>query len=81
MDNWITCENGLPKLCKVGSGDLQLSDQVLVTVLFLNNKKVTVDTGFYTNKGWFTDYGEYRDWKVIAWLPMPEPYKGEEYGM
>ena len=38
----------------------------------------TIDRGYYGNGIWGGEAGQGRKNKVIAWMPLPEPYKGGE---
>lgn len=75
-NKWIPCSKRLPK----GNGLV-----CLVTVL-LEENKVVCDLGWYTEKSyhnvgiksiWSTtnDWNNGQECKVIAWMPLPEPYK------
>ena len=51
------------------------------------SKRLPFDAGYYltttTYNEVFCDYWNLNEWnrteQVIAWMPLPEPYKGEEY--
>lgn len=52
----------------------------LVTVVEHGNEQREVEEAGYINGKWYTDDGEvYSDWykgsRIIAWMPLPEPYK------
>ena len=64
MGQWIPVTDGLPKI----------GDRALVTIPSIGETFVTIGTyaGEYT---WhISDYGFCE--KVIAWMSLPEPYKG-----
>lgn len=51
------------------------SDYVLVTVEMKGKKEVSTAN---THDGKWGFFGIYPDAKVTAWMPLPEPYKGEK---
>jgi hypothetical protein len=61
-NEWIPVERALPESEK--------------RVLCLHEHKV-VDCGHYIEKEWYCDLDEYstKRNKVIAWMPLPEPYR------
>ena len=69
---WIPCSEKLP----------ELGEYVLATVLMFDDYR---DIGIYTRQWtsdhseirWFSDdeYGQLFDCDVVAWMPLPEPYK------
>ena len=73
---WIPCSERLPK-------DLE---DVLVWVsgVFISGAHVGEEcqwygTGYMINAKWNVEcYKHIKDIKVIAWMPLPEPYKGEQ---
>lgn len=38
----------------------------------------SVGTALYSDGEWRYDIGTYADGDVVAWMPLPEPWKGEE---
>lgn len=69
MSDWISCKNKLPAN----------TDDVLVTDI---NQNLWVGSyyvgGYYLDGYWEDSYGYVTDKdKVIAWMPLPEPYIGE----
>lgn len=63
VNEWIPVEERLPK-------DLE---SVLVSC---DNGEV--DYGFYSDDHFFLDYIDDEAYPVIAWMPLPEPYKGSD---
>ena len=51
------------------------SDYVLVTVEMKGKKEVSTAN---THDGKWGFFGIYPDARVTAWMPLPEPYKGEK---
>ena len=53
------------------------SDEVIVTVI--NSKGKTATTHAHTNDGaWKSDLIKLDGCRIIAWMPLPEPYKERE---
>ena len=55
------------------------TEQVLITVLWhkpYDNYEVTLGEYWHDSEGW----GDWKDAEIVAWKPLPEPYKkdGEE---
>ena len=85
---WIPCGERLPEeresIFKKAKGTDKwdpemfesISDDVNVTVEFEDGTRKTMTS--YTTDGKWSCEKEYRiKMKVIAWMPLPEPYKGE----
>ena len=74
-DGWILCSERLPQEDKAS----EYYESVIVT---LDDGRVA--EGCYTGIEWWVDapdgehYSEDMTGHVIAWQPLPEPYKGEE---
>ena len=63
---WISCSEGLPE-----------DDSIcIVTVEYPNNETV-VDYGWFDRKSvcWFVGMQEFRTSNILAWQPLPEPFK------
>ncbi len=78
---WIPCSERLPEekdagiLKKLGTN--KQSDYVLATVE-VKSVRMTVTAYTYDGKwDWNMKY-VFPDYKVIAWMPLPEPWRGEE---
>lgn len=69
---WIPCSERLPEIAGY---------RVLATLEnpFGQKKVDTIFTGYGLNPFWHCNNPEtdLNIWKVIAWQPLPEPYKGE----
>ena len=65
-NNWISCSERLPKE----------SRKYLVTVLDGIGKRTTFASYHRRSKSW-TLTGRMAYWKVIAWMPLPEPARLE----
>ena len=64
---WISCSERLP----------EHGGRYLISVLDGINRRTTVAPYLPRCKAW-TMTGRMAYWKVIAWLPLPEPYREEE---
>ena len=65
-NGWIPCSERLPE-----------DDSIcIVTVEYPNNETV-VDYGWFDIKGvfWFVGMQEFRTSNILAWQPLPEPFK------
>ena len=77
---WIPCSERLPDEKDAGIlkklGIEKRSEDVLATVE-VKGERMTVTTCTYDGKWeWDMKYA-FPDYKVIAWMPLPEPYQGE----
>jgi len=82
---WIPCSERLPVIMDWSNGEC--SDDVLICVA--DDEYITISTGFYgyyprstSQQGWWSmwAYGCSQldsKYKVIAWMPLPKPYKAE----
>ena len=64
---WIPCSERLP----------EHGGRYLISVLDGINRRITVAPYLPRCKAW-TMTGRMAYWKVIAWMPLPEPYKGDD---
>ena len=64
---WIPCSERLP----------EHGGRYLISVLDGTNRRTTVAPYLPRCKAWAMN-GRMAYWKVIAWLPLPEPYSEEE---
>lgn len=78
---WIPCSERLPEekdagiLKKLGTN--KRSDDVIATV-DVKGERMTVTACTHDGKwDWNMKYA-FPDFKVVAWMPLPKPYKGEE---
>lgn len=72
--NWIPCSERLPneeKFIKAYCRNIYAAEFIVMI------KGATLPTTLYFKNGSWTDMeGDY--YNVVAWQPLPEPYKGEE---
>ena len=66
IPRWIPVTEGLP----------EIGDRALVTIPSIGETFVTIGTYAGEYRWHISDYGFCE--KVIAWMPLPEPYKGGE---
>ena len=81
QDRWIPVTERLPEEKDAGIlkklGINKRSDYVLATVV-VKGERMTVTARTYDGKwNWDMKYA-FPDYKIIAWRPLPEPYKTEE---
>ena len=77
--HWIPCSEGLPKEKDAGIlkklGTSKRSEYVLATVE-VKGERMTVTACTYDGEwDWNMKYA-FPDYKIVAWIPLPEPYKG-----
>ena len=69
---WIPCSERLP----------EENETVLISAKYighLSKNDPYVEEGFLTHDGWYSVYGDnYSELlaEVVAWMPLPKPYKG-----
>ena len=81
---WIPCSERLPEEDYCTGRGIQHSESVLVTIVHhANDDDVFVDMAYTVDGKWqltypFDDDPDIPKWcEIIAWMPLPEPYKGE----
>ena len=77
---WIPCSERMPEEKDAGIlkrlGTSKRSEFVLATVE-VKGERMTVTACTYDGKwNWDMKYA-FPDYKIIAWMPLPEPYKGD----
>ena len=83
---WIPVSERLPEVMYGSNGEC--SDDVLICVI--DDENITISTGFYgyypnsnSEQGWWSvwAYGCHKldsKYKVVAWMPLPQPYVESE---
>lgn len=68
-NGWIPCSERLPEEPEEGLTDLDECDEYIAMI---ENADIPTALNYAGNGEWYRD-GEF--YKVIAWQPLPEPYK------
>ena len=65
-NGWIACSDRLPE-----------DDSVCIVTVEYPNNKTMVDYGWFDRKSvcWFVGMQEFRTSNILAWQPLPEPFK------
>ena len=63
---WIACSERLPE-----------DDSIYIVTMEYPKNKIVVDYGWFDKKRvcWFVGMQEFRKSNILAWQPLPEPYK------
>ena len=63
---WIPCSERLPE-----------DDSICIVTVEYPNNEIVVDYGWFDRIGvcWYVGMQEFRTSNVLAWQPLPEPYK------
>lgn len=71
---WILCSERLPE-----EADYKGCSECIDGAVWYYTDKGAMGLGYYyeSTKAWSTTYDECPYGEVIAWMPLPEPYKGE----
>lgn len=80
---WIPCSEKLPK--EDARYLVQMSYGIMKVLSWANVLEKVDDFDFYNKKhsGWYeydSEWGYCEKNEVLAWMPLPEPWKGEENG-
>lgn len=80
---WISCSERLPDEDYWTGANFQYSADVLMTVYNAEDEDTIIDYGHTVDGSWYSDTTDCfvpSWWEVLAWMPLPEPYKkGEEH--
>ena len=73
---WIPCSERLPEEDYwLGGSGRQFSDEVLVSVANYDDEDIWTYISQTIDGEWALELPSYC--KIIAWMPLPEPYQGE----
>lgn len=72
--NWIPCSEGLPN--EIEFQEAYCRNQYAAEFLVTIKGATRPTTLYFRNNSWFDEGRNY--YKVVAWQPLPAPYKGEE---
>ena len=63
---WIACSDRLPE-----------DDSICIVTVEYPNNEIVVDYGWFDRKNvcWFVGTQEFRTSNILAWQPLPEPFK------
>ena len=79
---WIPCSERLPVICEYDvNGQKTFSCRVLSTQVYGNGLVFVGSDRYTSDRGWLSevlDENGAPESKVIAWMPLPEPWKEEE---
>ncbi|EGG85234.1 hypothetical protein HMPREF0992_00161 [Lachnospiraceae bacterium 6_1_63FAA] len=73
-NNWIPCSEGLPN--EIEFQEAYCRNQYAAEFLVTIKGATRPTTLYFRNNSWFDEGRNY--YKVVAWQPLPAPYKGEE---
>lgn len=72
--NWIPCSERLPN--EIEFQETYCRNQYAAEFLVTIKGATRPTTLYFKNNSWFDEQRDY--YKVVAWQPLPAPYKGEE---
>ena len=79
---WVSCSERLPVICEYdANGQKTFSCRVLSTQVYGNGLVFVGSDRYVSDRGWLSevlDENGVPESKVIAWMPLPEPWKGEK---
>lgn len=85
VSQWIPCGERLPEdrqRCLVTIGDN--NQGIIVISTYSTNLRTVSQHDFNTSKpGWYgfdPEFGYYEETQIVAWMPMPKPYKRNSHG-
>lgn len=78
---WIPCSERMPDEDCLTGANVQYSVPVLMTDYNAEDEETIVDYGHTVDGRWYSDTTDLfvpSLWEVLAWMPLPEPWKGKE---
>lgn len=82
---WILCSERLPEKCELVLTTIRGTDLIVLEdgetfeqAVERCNKQVRVSVGFIGSDGWYGAEGLPEIVTPCAWMPLPEPWRGEE---
>ena len=78
---WIPVSEALPDRYIVGGDGKHYSLDVLMTVIYRSDDDIFIDYGRMVDDEWYSEIANEiitSPFEVVAWMPMPECYKGEQ---
>ena len=80
VPHWIPCSERLPEEDHwLGGSGKQFSEKVLVSIANHEDEDIFVDVTYTMDGEWMLALPRYCE--IVAWMPLPEPYKdGEQNG-
>ena len=75
---WISCSERLPDEDYWTGANFQYSADVLMTVYNAEDEETIIDYGHTVDGSWYSDTTDCLVpswWEVLAWMPLPEPYR------
>lgn len=80
---WIPCAARMPEEDnRMSAESRQYSDHVLMSVYNADDDEAFIDYGYTVDGNWQSDTTDCLVppwWEVIAWMPLPEPYKEDDH--
>lgn len=79
--HWIPCSERMPDEDCLTGANVQYSVPVLMTAYNAEDEETIVDYGHTVDGRWYSDTTDLfvpSWWEVLAWMPLPEPWKGKE---
>lgn len=74
---WTPCKERLPEEDNwLGGSGKQFSDHVLISILNSDDEDEWVNVSCTIDGKWTFELP--RHCKILAWMPLPEPYEGEQ---
>ena len=79
---WIPCSERLPEEDYWTGANFQYSASALMTVYNAEDEETIIDYGHTVDGKWYSETTNCLVpswWEVLAWMPLPEPYREEKH--